>query len=251
MVSEHNAEKRFPLTAPVSPDSSSSPVNRSLTTVDMSDQATEMMIDSDCVSQTDYDYSTQAVIRAAESGDLKLLDDAHDKRLLLSARDERGMTPLLAAVWRGSSSTVSHLATLLGDGYVFTDQRTVAGMTCLHLAAERRATSTQGGDSSVNMLTCLLESFGSRKGFPSIDERDKQGCSALHVACMFGDVEAARWLLRHGADPAATMDDRSMPLHWAAAGGHAKVSLRIETFDLPDIHVTVDKLDRCFFWPSS
>lgn len=221
MVSEHNAEKRFPLTALVSPDTLISPVNWYLTTVGMSDQATEMMIDPDCVSQTD--YSTQAVIRAAESGDLNLLDDAHDKHLLLSARDERGMTPLLAAVWRGSSSTVSYLATLYGDDCAFTDQRTVAEMTCLHLAAERRATRAQGGDSSVNMLACLLESFGSRQGFPSIDERDKQGCSALHVACMFGDVEAARWLLKHRADPAAVMEDRSTPLHWAAAGGHAKV----------------------------
>lgn len=65
----------------------------------------------------------------------------------------------------------------------------------------------------------------SRQAFPTVDPKLQniymftvgEGCTLLHVAAMRGNVEAARLLLRLGADPNATGGyDDSTPLHAAA-----------------------------------
>src|SRR5438128_1907074 len=48
--------------------------------------------------------------------------------------------------------------------------------------------------------------------------------AAAQRAAARGHVEAARLLLRHGADPnAREAGDHTYPLHWAAAHGHLEV----------------------------
>jgi uncharacterized protein len=53
----------------------------------------------------------------------------------------------------------------------------------------------------------------------SIDSRSKDGFTALHFACFFGQPEAARLLLEHGAavDAVAANPTQVMPLHSAAS----------------------------------
>ena len=220
VTAEPKMQQRTPSTAPASPDSPTPSGMQNAIAASTVAQEAELGTNSVCLSKEDI---TQALISAAESGDLERLC-VHDRAVLHGARDERGMTPLLAAVRQGTANTVFHLVTRLGDDRVFANQRTVSGMTCLHLAAERRATVAEA-DSSADMLNFLFESFWGKEGFPAVDTRDKQGCSALHVACTYGDAEAAKCLLRHGADPTAATENKSTPLHWAAGRGHSKVSL--------------------------
>jgi ankyrin repeat protein len=52
------------------------------------------------------------------------------------------------------------------------------------------------------------------------------GDTALHVACLFGNLEVALVLVEHGKEAAVTnvnQQDGSTPLHDAAASGHVEV----------------------------
>jgi hypothetical protein len=65
---------------------------------------------------------------------------------------------------------------------------------------------------------------------------------ALHLMAKRGDVEAAKWLLDHGADPNARWNHRDSavtPLHLAILGGHADiVRMLLEAGADPTIHDT-------------
>jgi ankyrin repeat protein len=59
----------------------------------------------------------------------------------------------------------------------------------------------------------------------SIEVRNKYGCTALHNTAAYGEVDAMRWLLSHGADLKAEQvgdcyDGGPTPLFWAANNGH-------------------------------
>jgi ankyrin repeat protein len=55
-------------------------------------------------------------------------------------------------------------------------------------------------------------------------ETDARGTYPLHVAAEFGRAEAARVLLRHGADPARLdAENDAIPLCWAAFFGRPEV----------------------------
>ncbi len=83
---------------------------------------------------------------------------------------------------------------------------------------------------AVSDLTCCLQACDSLK------------MTALHFACRHGHGEAARLLLKHGADPNARDDKGVCPLHFAAYHGHldcavalceAKADLTIREGDRP------------------
>ncbi len=80
------------------------------------------------------------------------------------------------------------------------------------------ATAAQTGD--VARLRGLLDH---NRDFSTMPDQD--GCTPLHYAAYFGHVEAARYLLSIGADPAARSMDplRNQPLHAAAGSGHAAI----------------------------
>lgn len=166
--------------------------------------------------------TTKDVFDAVKSGEVDQLG-IYGKDVLLDARDDEDLTPFLAAVRRGSSATVSYLVGLLGDTCL--RDTTEDGMTCLHLASERGCGSSSGeqGDSAVAMLRFLLGGYKERPELPHVDARDSQKFTPLHVACMGGDLDAARYLLRNGSNTEAQNSRGSTPLHWACSRGHTKV----------------------------
>lgn len=157
--------------------------------------------------------SPASVLHAAASGQLEVLDEV-GAEALSNIRDDYGMSPLLVAVQRGSPDTVLHLVRTLGAD-VSCRLEGLGGMTCLHLAAER-------GDEGL-MLETLLGELGEHVGMPGVNVGDGQRFTPLHLACIVGDLSAARCLLRHGADVTARNDKGSTPLHWACSRGHTKV----------------------------
>lgn len=169
--------------------------------------------------------SPDDVILAVDAGESELFDRC-SKEYLLGVQDEDGITPLLAGVKRATVGTVKNLVECLGMRCL--GDRNHAGLTCLHLACERKRAREHGavkGGNGAAMLSMLLDSFKEEKELPHVDAKDKQGFAPLHVACMSGDVGAARCLLKHGADVRATNDKGSTPLHWACSRGHTNVSL--------------------------
>ena len=101
-------------------------------------------------------------------------------------KDEDGMTPFLQAARSGTPQTLVHLVDTLGD-HTLAD-RTNNGMTCLHLAAERRDTdhrkdgsTSSPSSSSAAVIRLLLDSYKGRPELPDVDARDEQSFTPLHV----------------------------------------------------------------------
>lgn len=72
------------------------------------------------------------------------------------------------------------------------------------------------------LKTCITDADSrdaSVAGSRALDSPSKDGFTALHFACFFGQPEAARLLLQHGAavDAVAANPTRVMPLHSAAS----------------------------------
>lgn len=159
------------------------------------------------------ELAPSTVLHAAISGQLELLDEIGSEGLA-GIRGEDGMTPLLAAVHQGSPATVLHLVQSLQADLSSTLEG-ASGLTCLHLAAERLDRGT--------MLEVLLGQLKDREGMPDANVGDRQKFTPLHLACIVGNLEGARCLLHHGADPGPRNDRGSTPLHWACSRGHTKV----------------------------
>ena len=77
-------------------------------------------------------------------------------------------------------------------------------------------------EGDVGAITALL---GCDAGLADArSETDARGTYPLHVAAEFGRAEAARALLRHGADPARLdAENDAIPLCWAAFFGRPEV----------------------------
>jgi ankyrin repeat protein len=73
----------------------------------------------------------------------------------------------------------------------------------------------------------------------AVEERDGIGRSPLHHAVSAGQVEAVEWLLKHGADPAASDRHGDTPLHVAALGSSLKALQRLVKAGAP-----IDALNR-------
>jgi ankyrin repeat protein len=53
----------------------------------------------------------------------------------------------------------------------------------------------------------------------NIDMKDSKGHTALHLACGYGEIEAIKTLLEHGASVTCCDKDKNTPLHYAAGYG--------------------------------
>ena len=118
-------------------------------------------------------------------------------------------TPLHTASRGGHVKT---LQLLLRHG-VDVDARDIVGQTPLHLAADKEA---------LEIIRMLIECNA------DINARDNKGQTSLYrvVAPRHGDsgLNAASFLLGHGADPDSRDDDLLTPLHAAAFGGSDKTA---------------------------
>jgi ankyrin repeat protein len=111
------------------------------------------------------------------------------------ARDAMGVTLLMQCLYRGRRE----MAELMAGKKKALDIFEAAGL------------------GRVDWLKTCLDDLPTSDG--SIDSLSKDGFTALHFACFFGQVEAARLLLKHGAavDVVAANATRVMPLHSAAS----------------------------------
>ncbi len=130
---------------------------------------------------------------AIESGNLELLQDlVRRDRSAASARDTKGVSALMSALYRGRQDMVAVLLGVEPDLDVF-------------------EASALG---NVPRLEQIIRSDPSKSNVFSAD-----GFTPLHLACFFRQEGSARLLLNSGADPSAIAKNnmRVQPLHSAAA----------------------------------
>jgi uncharacterized protein len=118
---------------------------------------------------------------------------------LLRAHDEAGLSPVVAAASAGHTRLAERLAARLiksADGIGFFDAAATGNVPAVR-----------------NLLSADLA---------AVDDRGPDGCTALHLAARFGQMEVARLLLGRGADPNAISlnDERVTPLYSAVVAKH-------------------------------
>ncbi|XP_019240069.1 PREDICTED: GA-binding protein subunit beta-2 [Nicotiana attenuata] len=57
----------------------------------------------------------------------------------------------------------------------------------------------------------------------SLDSKDSEGRTALHMASANGHCGIVEYLIRNGADVNASNMEKNTPLHWACLNGHIEV----------------------------
>ncbi|KAM3339052.1 ankyrin repeat domain-containing protein 54 [Capsicum galapagoense] len=57
----------------------------------------------------------------------------------------------------------------------------------------------------------------------SLDSKDSEGRTALHMASANGHRSIVEYLIRNGADVNASNVEKNTPLHWACLNGHIEV----------------------------
>ena len=140
------------------------------------------------------------VFELIAAGDRDALRDELDRDPdLAGRRDEEGLSPVLYALYQGQSDLVD---TILDAN---------PALDVFDSAAVGR---TRGLEELLDAEPALARGFS------------KDGFTALHLAAYFGQEEAARLLLEHGADANAVSRNATIvvaPLHSAAAGAHAGI----------------------------
>ncbi|XP_077218627.1 ankyrin repeat family protein [Tasmannia lanceolata] len=61
----------------------------------------------------------------------------------------------------------------------------------------------------------------------SLDSKDSQGRTALHMAAANGHFNIVEYLIKNRADLNACNADKNTPLHWACLNGHIEVVRRL------------------------
>ena len=167
--------------------------------------------DSESNIDTNIDYII--IFDAARNGDTSRLDKCLlDLGIPIDATDEDGRTPLHCAAGEGQVDAVK----LLIDKGCCIDPVDHNGWTPSMYA-------TMQGQDEVELLLKLAKSV--RKS-DSIDIRDSDGMTALHLAAQRGQVTIIEMLFNHGLDVNVVANEGSTPLHSAAAHGQLD-SIRI------------------------
>jgi ankyrin repeat protein len=144
--------------------------------------------------------STAAFFEAIRQGNDAAVDAAVDaKPELLGARDEAGLSPVLAAAFAGNRKMADRIAAI--------EAKSPDGLGVFDAAA-------------VGNVGVLRSLFASDRA--SVDDSGPGGYTALHFAASFGQLEVARLLLGRGADPNAVAmnGSRATPLHSAVTARH-------------------------------
>ena len=142
-----------------------------------------------------------AATRAGEGDGFRVLGAARPE--LAAARDEEGVSAVLRALYGGHGELVDVLLAANPSLDVF-DAAAVGRM--------------RGLEELVEAEPELVGSFAA------------DGFTPLHLAAFFGQDDAARLLLEHGADANVVARNESLrvaPLHSAAAGGHGAIVRRL------------------------
>jgi ankyrin repeat protein len=144
--------------------------------------------------------ATAALFEAIRTGNDLAVDAAVAvNEELLRAHDEAGLSPVVAAASAGHIRLAERLAARLtksADGIGFFDAAAIGNVPAVR-----------------NLLSADLA---------AVDDRGPDGCTALHLAARFGQMEVARLLLGRGADPNAISlnDERVTPLYSAVVAKH-------------------------------
>jgi ankyrin repeat protein len=175
------------------------------------------------VPATEAASEIHAAAKAGDTGQVRRLLDAGTE---IDAKDERGFTPLLWAVYGGHRETVELLIERGADiGY-----RHPAFGTAADLSFQLECQRGYSG------ATEFLVSKGA--GFDP-DGVGPQGLNRLRVAVMLGSQDMVRWLIDQGVDVnAASPRDGRVALLWAAQKGHLEIATA-----LVDAGADVNRID--------
>ena len=128
-----------------------------------------------------------------------------------NVRGRKKRTPLHSAAFYGEVEMVQLLCNYKADVH----SQTFEGKTALHYALEG---SRRRRDFALlsNVARVLLEHGA------DVNARKDDDGTPLHVAALYGTVEAILLFLEHGADVNAREDDNTTPLHEAARSGRVE-----------------------------
>jgi ankyrin repeat protein len=151
--------------------------------------------------------------------------------------DKKGYTPLHYAAFNAKEIEIETISLILENQHVDINHINKGGETDLHYAikasnaemarcllekgADPTIRNTEGNNSFQLAALFLTDThvlglmLGNEKKI-EIDERDKQGRTALHLAIATSNVTAARFLLSNGANPNVADEDGLTALHRAA-----------------------------------
>lgn len=140
-----------------------------------------------------------ALIESAKAGDLRQVRQLLSANFMLAnQRLESGETPLMSALYRGHHDIVAALVDAGAEVDVF-------------------AAAALGRSED---LRRILDD-------QTVSAHSYDGWTPLHLAAFFGQLEATRLLLTHGADLHAVSRNSmaNTPLHAATAGRHPEIAL--------------------------
>jgi ankyrin repeat protein len=185
----------------------------------------------------------EAIHRAARRGGMDRIAGLLDEDPGLLSSVWKGDTLLTTAAWNDNSSLLNDnvdLVRLLLERGAEINQADVLGDTALDVAAAGgheeivSALLTSGADVSrkgyqgqtalmcatmgghVAVVRLVLQSMGGG----GLDERDRDGCTALWYACLYGHADVLRNLLLAGADHTIAGNDDTTPLQIAEEEEH-------------------------------
>ncbi|XP_073329538.1 uncharacterized protein ankrd50l isoform X2 [Pagrus major] len=145
------------------------------------------------------------LILAAQEGHWSTVRLLLEKRSPIDHRAYNGHSALSAALLEGHAEVAELLMRKGAD----TNVRDAEGRPLLYLLVL---------EGRLEMATLLTE-----KGGVTLESRDSEGRTALHVASWLGCVEMVDLLLKHGANPNAQDTEGRPPMHSVAWTGHGEV----------------------------
>ncbi|KAF4148882.1 Ankyrin repeat [Phytophthora infestans] len=153
-----------------------------------------------------------ALLEAVVRGRLRDVRRAVKNRADVTCKDEKGMTPIVLAAWRGDAEVVDFLAHHK-ESEVASSSESLGFDTYLNEALSFAVACGRAEVASV-----LLD-YGADKDF-----QPENDATPLMYAAMCGHIGSAQLLLDWGADTHARTNKRATALHYAARNGRLQVS---------------------------